>query len=77
MHTAQYRLFIDPDGTVYRVYLTPRERPSGISQIHRALVFEHEDGRWIGAVPVVAELPLERIPVRQLLSLLEFAEQWD
>lgn len=76
MLSAQYRLFIAPDGATYRVYLTPRERPSGISQIHRTLVFETDEGQWIGAVPVVAELPLDNLDVRDLLALLHFAEQW-
>lgn len=77
MRPAQYRIFIAPDGATYRVYLTPRERSSGISRLHRSLVFEAEDGRWLGAVPVVAELPLERLDVRELLALLEFAEHWN
>ena len=77
MTPAQYRLFIAPDGAVYRVYLTPRERASGISQLHRTLVFETEDGEWIGAVPVVAELPLGELHVRDLLARLQFAERSD
>jgi hypothetical protein len=77
MRSAPSRRFIAPDGAVCRVYLTPRERPSGISRTHRALVFETEDGRWIGAVPVVAELRIERLEVRDILALLEFAEHWN
>jgi hypothetical protein len=72
---AEWRLFIAPDGQVYRVYRAPRERASGISPIHRSLVFETEDGDWIGTVPVVAELELRHISVRDLLVLLEWAQE--
>lgn len=70
---AEYRLFIAPDGEVYRVYRAPLEGASGISARRRALVFETEDGDWIGAVPVAAEVPLEGLGVDDLLLLLGWA----
>lgn len=64
------RLFIAPDGDVYRVYRAPLERNAGISPLHRALVFETEDGDWIGSVPITAEARLHEMDVRDLLFLL-------
>jgi hypothetical protein len=71
----EYRLFIAPDGEVYRVYRAPLERPSGVSPLRRALVFETEDGDWIGSLPVAAEIPLEGLGVDDLLLLLGWAER--
>ena len=65
----EYRIFIAPDGEVYRVYRAPLEHATGISTRRRALVFETEDGDWIGSVPVTAEIPLEGLGVEDLLLL--------
>jgi hypothetical protein len=72
---SEFRLFIAPDGEVYRVYRAPLERATGISRLHRALVFETEDGDWVGTVPVTAELPLDGLAVEDLLFLLNWAER--
>ena len=71
----EYRLFIASTGEVYRVYRAPLERRSGVSRLHRALVFETEDGDWIGQVPVAAEVPLDGLGVEDLLLLLGWAER--
>lgn len=72
---SEFRLFITPDGEVYRVYRAPLERATGISPLHRALVFETEDGDWIGTVPLPAEIPLDRLDVADLIELLAWAER--
>lgn len=73
---AEWRLFIAPDGQVYRVYRAPRERATGVSEVHSALVFETEEGEWIGVVPVAAELAIEILEVEDLLLLLQWARTW-
>lgn len=73
----EYRLFIATDGQVYRVYRAPLERAAGVSRIHRALVFETENGDWIGSVPVAAEVSLDALGVDDLLLLLGWAERSD
>jgi hypothetical protein len=72
---SESRLFIAPSGDMYRVYRAPLERPGGISRLQRALVFETEDGEWVGAVPVAAEVPLDGLGVDDLLLLLGWAER--
>ena len=71
----EYRLFIAPDGEVYRVYRAPLEGTTGISSRQRALVFETEDGDWIGSVAVGVEVPLEGLGVEDLLLLLGWAQR--
>lgn len=71
----EYRLFVAPDGEVYRVFRTPLETRAGPSRTHRTLVFETEDGDWVGTVPVAAEIPLEGLGVEDLLLLLGWAER--
>lgn len=73
---AESRLFISQDGQVYRVYRAPRERATGISQSHSTLVFETEDGDWIGVVPVAADLSIEMLDVEDLVLLLQWARTW-
>ena len=76
MGPAEWRLFIAPDGEVYRVFRAPRERSTGVSDVHSTLVFETEDGDWIGVVPVAAELTIELLEVDDLLLLLQWARTW-
>lgn len=73
---AESRIFIAQDGQVYRVYRAPRERSTGISREQSALVFETEDGDWIGIVPVSADLAIEILNVEDLLLLLDWARTW-
>lgn len=73
---AEWRVFIAPDGEVYRVYRAPRERSTGVSESQATLVFETEDGDWIGVVPVAAELTIELLEVEDLLLLLQWARTW-
>lgn len=73
---AESRLFIAPDGQVYRVFRAPRERATGINPDQSALVFETEDGDWIGIVPVSADITIEMLEVEDMLLLLQWARTW-
>jgi hypothetical protein len=73
---AESRLFIAPDGQVYRVFRAPRERSTEVSEVQATLVFETEDGDWIGVVPVSADMTIEILDVEDLLLLLQWARTW-
>ena len=67
------RRHISIDGHAYRVRLAPLEGPGGVHLNLRALVFEREDGSWVGSVRVVGDTDSFWLTESELDDLLERA----
>ncbi len=74
---AGVRFFTDREGTRYRVRVTPRELSGGrgISENLKAIVFETDEGQWVGAVPVYPHISLVSLSQEELARLLEQAKR--
>ena len=64
-------------GTRYRVALAPVERPACSSPASplMAVVFETEEGRWVGSIPIHYEATLESLADRELEWILRRAQE--
>jgi hypothetical protein len=72
MRAPDNRSFVAPDGTAYRACLAPLERPTGrVAADMNALVFETEDGRWVGSTPLYRSVRLESLTGEDLRRKLE------
>jgi hypothetical protein len=74
---AGERPFTDPQGDRYRVRIAPRELSGGrgVSENLKAIVFETEEGQWVGAVPVYPHVSLATLGPEELAELLEQAKR--
>lgn len=74
MLASENRVFLAPDGTPYRAWLAPLERPSGrVAAELNALVFETADGRWVGSTPLYRSVRLASLTgddLRRKLDLI-------
>ena len=69
------RDWIDETGTMYRVQLAPLERHGalGVDSRLNAVVFETQDGKWVGSAPVYHRVTLESLSDADLEELLDEA----
>ncbi len=74
---AGVRLFTDAAGNRYRVRITPRELSGGrgVSESLKAIVFETDEGQWVGAVPVYPYVTLSALSHEELVRLLDQAKR--
>ncbi len=74
---AGERPFTDPSANRYRVRITPRELSGGrgVSESLKTIVFETDEGRWVGAVPVYPHVSLATLSPEELAHLLEQAKR--
>lgn len=74
---AGERLFTDRRGHRYRVRIAPRELSGGrgVSKKLKAIVFETDEGQWVGAVPIYPHVLLASLSDEELARLLEQAER--
>lgn len=66
-----FRYFTDSQGVRYRVSLTPMELPYGlISGQISAVLFETDEGQWIGTTPLCSTISLASIGDADLQQML-------
>lgn len=69
-----FRYFTDPQGVRYRISLTPMELPYGlISGRVSAVLFETDEGQWIGTTPLCSTISLTALQDAELLQILKRA----
>lgn len=73
--TPSTRRFVGPFGVIYRASIAPMERSGrlGVDPRLNAICFQHDDGRWIGSVPLYHSITLDSLTYMDLIELLEQA----
>ncbi len=69
------RLFVDAFGNRYVARITPMERRGALGVDWRldVVVFETEEGEWVGRAPIYHNITLESLTRRELRRLLDEA----
>jgi hypothetical protein len=62
--------FQDAAGDWYTGSVSPREHVRGVLRSAHSLCFEHQDGQYLGSVPLYHKVTLERLTIADLRPLL-------
>jgi hypothetical protein len=72
------RIFTAASGRRIRVSLAPRERRSGgVESTFRSIVFEVDNGEWIGSAPIMGGRSLWSLSGEEVQIYFQQAQRWD